>query len=137
MDKQDVIAEIYKLTGIGLDKDDPAFLLVELNRLMLDSRADEVIIRLDQSIDKLNQERANHLNELVSTSNEVLARYIGHAREIKKTLEEFKLKPQEAKPSPTVIPTKEPNNALTWMIPASLSIGLLLGAALTFIAIKL
>lgn len=136
--RNDIIAEIFKLTGIGLDKDDPAFLLVEINKLMLNSSANEVIARLDQSTDKLNLEREKHLNELVSVSNEVLARYIAHAREIKKLLDELKLRPQEQKPSPTVnITPKEPSSSLRWMIPASLVLGVLLGAALTFIALKL
>lgn len=43
MDKQKLIAEIVHRFDIKLDHDDPAFILVELNRLVLEDSAQKVI----------------------------------------------------------------------------------------------
>lgn len=48
MEKADLIAAIAAKHGIRLDADDPAFLIVDLNRLVLEDKANELVRLLEE-----------------------------------------------------------------------------------------
>ena len=47
MNKRQLIAALVEKSGIKLTEDDPAFLLVDLNLLVLESRTSEAAIQLE------------------------------------------------------------------------------------------
>jgi len=53
MDKSRLAVIVYKRTGFPLEEEDPAFVLVELNRLVLEGLLDEAAQRLAERLDSL------------------------------------------------------------------------------------
>jgi hypothetical protein len=53
MDKSRLSAVVYKRTGFPLDPDDPAFALVELNRLVLEQHIDEAATHIAERLEAL------------------------------------------------------------------------------------
>jgi hypothetical protein len=53
MDKARLSSLVYKRTGIGLDPQDPAFAIVELNRAVFEEVLDEALDRIGKQLDAL------------------------------------------------------------------------------------
>jgi len=53
MDKSRLSVVVYKRTGFPLDEEDPAFVLVELNRVVLEELIDESAGRIAERLDTL------------------------------------------------------------------------------------
>lgn len=62
MDRNKLIGLIVEKTGIKLDPDDPAFVLVELNRITLEEAAENVALNLREAASKF-EITANHSHE--------------------------------------------------------------------------
>lgn len=129
MDKRQAIAALVQKTGIKLDEDDPAFLLVELNALMLDHKMNEAAQRLAAETTKLNQVMTENVDDFVEVANEVLSKFMVRTKEIKGQLDALNIEPSPASAATVPAPTqkKEPPSMLWWLVPTVFVVGVLSG----------
>jgi hypothetical protein len=142
VNKRQLIAALVEKSGIKLTEDDPAFLLVDLNLLVLESRTSEAAKQLEVATEKFNAVTTRNVDDFVSVANEALSKFMQRTNEIKISLDNMAAKPA---PSPTVTapanaqiaPKKEPQNALLWwLLPVVFGVGVLVGVGLTFAMLK-
>lgn len=135
MDRRQAIAALVHKTGIKLDEDDPAFLLVELNALMLDHKMNEASQRLASETARLNQVMTENVDDFVAVANEALSKFMVRTNEIKELLDALNTKAATTKPATVVEPTqkKEPQSMLWWLVPTTLVVGVLLGVILALL----
>lgn len=140
MDRRRLVAAIVEKTGIKLDEDDPAFLLVELNLLLLEERTKEVARELDGAAEKFAAITTRNVDDFVSVANEALSKFVQRTRELTTAIEAASAttKALQSVPVPSPIPTVAPaaqspsawvTNALWWLLPSIFGGGALVGAA--------
>lgn len=87
MDKRKFIADIVKKTGVKLDEDDPAFLLVELNQLMLEESTSLVTEGIDEATKKLQTVITTNIDDFISVANEAISKFTVSTRELRAAVE--------------------------------------------------
>lgn len=87
MDRRKLISRIVERTGIKLDPDDPAFLLVELNHLAFEESAGEVAGRIEAAAARFDEITTRNVDNFVSVANEALSKFIQRTNEIKAALD--------------------------------------------------
>ncbi|MDM0029145.1 hypothetical protein [Variovorax saccharolyticus] len=92
MDRRKLIAQIVERTGVKLDADDPAFLLVELNHLAMEGTADEVTRRIELAASRFDEVTTRNVDNFVGVANEALAKFIHRTNEIKAVLDALEAK---------------------------------------------
>lgn len=133
LDRRQIIGALVAKNGIKLDEDDPAFLLVDLNILVLEAERGEAAKQLEAATAQFSEATTRNVDEVVSVTNEVLAQLSERVRELKSALEQ---RPQVAQqPAPVSVPQegeKEPRSGMLWWLgPVLFCIGLLVGVGLT------
>lgn len=125
MDRRQAIASLVQKTGVKLDVDDPAFLLVELNALMLDHRVSEATQNLAAETTRLNRVMTENVDDFVAVANEALSKFMTRTHQIKEQLDKLPA------PAPTVVAPAQ-SVAVTalprWVIPAAFVFGMQAGA---------
>lgn len=128
-DRRKLIAALVEKTGVKLDEKDPAFLLVELNLLMLQKAGGDVAAVLDESLVKFKKTAIASTDDLISVINETLALYKQRTQELQDAVRALQAIPP-APPAPPA-PTTPPAKAITTGI---LFAGGLLTFALGFVS---
>jgi hypothetical protein len=86
MDKRHIIAELVKRTGVKLDEADPALVLVELNRIMLEDSARDAAAQIEKAAKHFNDTATAQTDEFITLANETLSRFSARTNEIKTLL---------------------------------------------------
>ncbi len=128
MDRRQALAALVAKTGVRIDDDDPAFLLVELNALLLDSRTDEAAQRLAGHTAKLGETMTQGVDDFVAVANEALSKFMQRTNEIKTLLDSVKAAP--ANQRPVEVRKAEPPAYLWWLIPTVFCLGVVGGLLL-------
>lgn len=138
MDKQKLIAEIVQRFDVKLDHDDPAFILVELNRLVLEDSAQKVITQITQAADKLNVVTAVRIDDVIAIANETLFKFVQKTNELKATINAFQTLPEPSQPKPekVIVANQQTNQQWWWALPSVFVIGVMVGTVLAFFALK-
>lgn len=142
MNKRQLIAALVEKSGIKLTEDDPAFLLVDLNLLVLESRTSEAAKQLEAATEKFNAVTTRNVDDFVSVANEALSKFMQRTNEIKSSLDSLATKPVQA---PTVAASASPpapeksstrGTLLWWLLPLVFASGVLLGVGMAFAVLK-
>lgn len=128
MDRRQALAALVAKTGVKIDEDDPAFLLVELNALLLDSRTDEAAKRLAGHTAKLGETMTQGVDDFVAVANEALSKFMQRTNEIKTLLDLAKVAPASQKPAEAR--KVEAPAYLWWLIPSVFCLGIVGGLLL-------
>ncbi len=142
MNKRQLIAALVEKSGIKLTEDDPAFLLVDLNLLVLESRTSEAAKQLEAATEKFNAVTTRNVDDFVSVANEALSKFMQRTNEIKSSLDSLATKPVQAptvaaSASPPESPKSSPRGALLWwLLPLVFALGVLLGVGMAFAVLK-
>jgi len=96
---KEVIAELVKRTGVRLDEDDPAIVMVELNRIMLEHFASEATRSIDQVAKRFTETATTQADDFVAVANEALSKFTKKTNDIKAAL--------DALPSPSSPPSRD------------------------------
>ena len=142
MNKRQLIAALVEKSGIKLTEDDPAFLLVDLNLLVLESRTSEAAKQLEAATEKFNAVTTRNVDDFVSVANEALSKFMQRTNEIKSSLDNLATKPAQAvavaaSASPPESPKSSPRGALLWwLLPLVFALGVLLGVGMAFAVLK-
>ncbi len=142
MNKRQLIAALVEKSGIKLTEDDPAFLLVDLNLLVLESRTSEAAKQLEAATEKFNAVTTRNVDDFVSVANEALSKFMQRTNEIKSSLDSLATKPVQAptvaaSASPPESPKSSPRGALLWwLLPLVFALGVLLGVGMAFADLK-
>ena len=142
VNKRQLIAALVEKSGIKLTEDDPAFLLVDLNLLVLESRTSEAAKQLEAATEKFNAVTTRNVDDFVSVANEALSKFMQRTNEIKSSLDSLATKPVQAptvaaSASPPESPKSSPRGALLWwLLPLVFALGVLLGVGMAFAVLK-
>lgn len=142
MNKRQLIAALVEKSGIKLTEDDPAFLLVDLNLLVLESRTSEAAKQLEAATEKFNAVTTRNVDDFVSVANEALSKFMQRTNEIKSSLDNLATKPAQAvavaasasPPAPAKSSTR--TTLLWWLLPLVFASGVLLGVGMAFAVLK-
>ena len=142
MNKRQLIAALVEKSGIKLTEDDPAFLLVDLNLLVLESRTSEAAKQLEAATEKFNAVTTRNVDDFVSVANEALSKFMQRTKEIKSSLDNLATKPAQAvavaasasPPAPAKSSTR--TTLLWWLLPLVFASGVLLGVGMAFAVLK-
>lgn len=138
MDRRKLIAAIVERTGIKLDADDPAFLLVELNHLVFEESGSEVAKQISVAADKFGAITTRNVDDFVSVANEALSKFIQRTNELKIVLDAISAAPQNQsikapQNAPVIdrIDRKELRSSfIWWLAPLVFILGVLAGVVL-------
>ena len=135
MDRRKLIAAIVERTGIKLDADDPAFLLVELNHLVFEESGSEVAKQISVAADKFGAITTRNVDDFVAVANEALSKFIHRTNELKTVLEAISAAPQhkfiQAPQNAPAVDKKELQSSFFWwLIPMVFILGVLAGVVL-------
>lgn len=127
MDKRNIVSELFARTGVKLDEDDPALLLVEINQIMLDQREGNIAKPLDEIARKFHETATAQADDFVRLANETLKKFGIKTNEIKALLAS----------APGAPPAAATSGNRIWYVVvflAGLATGLALAAGVTFIS---
>ncbi len=142
MNKRQLIAALVEKSGIKLTEDDPAFLLVDLNLLVLESRTSEAAIQLEAATEKFNAVTTRNVDDFVSVANEALSKFMQRTNEIKSSLDNLAARPAPAgavaaSASPPAPTKSSPRGTLLWwLLPLAFGGGVLVGVGMAFAVLK-
>ena len=146
MDKRQLIAALVEKTGIKLGEDDPAFLLVDLNLLVLEKHTSEAAKQLTAATAEFNAVTTRSVDDFVAVANEALSKFMQRTNELKAALDGMAPAPVQAPavmaPAPAPAPAvsgpekKPPSSTLWWLLPLVFSVGLVAGVGLSFMLTK-
>ena len=142
MNKRQLIAALVEKSGIKLTEDDPAFLLVDLNLLVLESRTSEAAIQLEAATEKFNAVTTRNVDDFVSVANEALSKFMQRTNEIKILLDNLATRPAQvatvaaSAPAPAPTKTSPRGNLLWWLLPLVFGVGVSLGVGMAFAVLK-
>ena len=142
MNKRQLIAALVEKSGIKLTEDDPAFLLVDLNLLVLESRTSEAAKELEAATGKFNAVTTRSVDDFVAVANEALSKFMQRTNEIKTLLDNLAI--TQVKTVAPAAPVSAPIDAkkghhlamLWWLLPLVFGGGVLLGTGLAFAVLK-
>ena len=142
MNKRQLIAALVEKSGIKLTEDDPAFLLVDLNLLVLESRTSEATKQLEAATEKFNAVTTRNVDDFVSVANEALSKFMQRTNEIKGLLDNLATRPAQAATvaasalAPAPAKTSTRGNLLWWLLPLVFAVGVCLGVGMAFAVLK-
>ena len=130
MNKRQIIAALVEKTGIKISEDDPAFLLVELNMLMLENKTGEAAKLLEEITKQFNDVTIRNVDEFVAVANETLVRFNDKTKEIQAELSRLNAQSATA-PPPQAAPPARKIDALSFVLGAIvLAVGCVCGLLL-------
>ena len=142
MDKRQLAATLFEKTGVKLTEDDPAFLLVDLNLLVLESERGKAAKDLNQATDQFQAVTTRSIDDFVSVANEALSKFITRTNEIKTALDAVNAQgavpivaPALPQPVAPAVPAK-PRPAALWLLPVLYAAGVVSGVLLSFLLLK-
>jgi len=147
-DTRALVASVLEKTGVRLDADDPAFVLVELNRIMLENYASEVAGKIEEAAKKLNTIATAQADGFVAVANETLTKFTARSREIQAMLAELPeareergkcqntRKQKNTDPRPASPESSQAQTSATsrWPLAAAFLGGIIVGLAVSIIA---
>ncbi|MCD8459807.1 hypothetical protein LPH44_12095 (plasmid) [Xylella taiwanensis] len=142
MNKRQLIAAIVEKSGIKLTEDDPAFLLVDLNLMMLEKQTSEAAKQLEAATERFNAVTTHNVDDFVAVANEALSKFMQRTNEIKSSLDNLSTKLAQAA---TVIAapsaqeetkTSHRSELLWWLLPLIFGVGVLVGVGMAFAVMK-
>jgi hypothetical protein len=102
-EKRQIIAALVERTGVRLDEDDPAIVLVELNRLMLERSANDAAEKLTLVAKQFVDAATAQADDFVAVANEALSKFTIKTNELKQQIELV-----HVPPSPPATPAAAP-----------------------------
>lgn len=130
MDRNKLIALIVEKTGIKIDPDDPAFVLVELNRISLEEAAEKIAEDLIVAANKFDETTTQNVDTFISVANEALIKFITKTNELKILVDRLNGAPAQIKNEPSSL-------QLHWLIPVLMFFcGTFFGVLVTIFAQK-
>lgn len=140
MDRSKLIALIVEKTGVKLDPDDPAFVLVELNQISLEEAAEKISINLNIAANKFEKTTTQNVDNFVDVANEALSKFIQKTRELTSLIDTVNTSQKEVKHESFNKKNEPSSSRLSWLIPvlmfASFFAGTIFGVLLTLFAQK-
>ncbi|MCW5223631.1 hypothetical protein D5041_21360 (plasmid) [Verminephrobacter aporrectodeae subsp. tuberculatae] len=140
MNKRQLIAALVEKSGIKLTEDDPAFLLVDLNLLVLESRTSEAAKQLEAATEKFNNVTTRNVDDFVSVANETLSKFMQRTNEIKTSLDNLSLRQDKVTTAGQTRSMAEDKISRTaslwWILPVVFCSGVLVGVGITFAVLK-
>lgn len=124
MEKRQLIAALVEKTGIKLTEDDPAFLLVDLNLLVLERYVDEAAKRLGTATEKFEAVTTQNVDNFVGVANEALSKFKQSTQALISTVETIK-------PPTVTAPSSAQKGMSWWVISAVFSTGIAIGMLLS------
>lgn len=117
MDRNKLIALIVEKTGIKLDPDDPAFVLVELNRISLEEAAEKIAADLSNAANKFERTTTQNVDNFVDVANEALSKFIQKTKELTSTIDSVNIQHKEVKYVSENKKNEPSSLQLHWLIP--------------------
>jgi hypothetical protein len=140
VDRRQLIAALVQKTGVKLDEDDPAFLLVDLNLMVLESREDAAAEKLATATREFNAVTTRNVDDFVAVANEALSKFMQCTNELKSALVAMTPSPQSAPAAiaaPATAARVDPKAAviavLWWLVPLVFATGLVVGLSLSMV----
>ena len=131
MDKRQFIAALVAKTGVKIDADDPAFLLVELNLLMLENSTNIAADNLADKTQKFGEIATRSVDDFVSVANETLSKFMQRTNEIKNKLDALTPPEKTSSATPRITPSPHTNNPTNkphlWLLLFVFIVGIFLG----------
>lgn len=88
MSPHELATEIFKKTGTKILEDDPVFIIVELNRLVLENTTSEAAKQLSKVTKDFHNQALKNADDFVAIANETLSKFTKKTNEIQAALEE-------------------------------------------------
>jgi hypothetical protein len=129
MEKRRLIAALVERTGIRLDEDDPAFVLVELNSLMLENSAGDAAKKIEESAKQFTEAAITQADDFVAVANETLSKFMFRTNEIKIVLDNFQAASLVV--APEAVANQDKTSWAPWLI-MTFMIGMAVGVGLSF-----
>jgi hypothetical protein len=86
-ERRRLAAALLEKTGLKVDPDDPAFVLVELNRMVLQEESAKAAEAISEASERANAKLLATADALAAQSNEVLGRFASRTDELRSSLE--------------------------------------------------
>ena len=143
MDRTKLIALIVEKTGVKLDQNDPAFVLVELNKAILEDASEKIAANLTDAAKKFEVTTTTNVDNFVDVANEALAKFITKTKELTAAINATNSKTSTANSvtknhTQNNDPLQTQANSKIWLIPIGLFscflAGTLFGVTLTLFA---
>lgn len=103
INQQKIIAEIVKTTGVKLEVNDPALLLVAINELAFGDMTQKIDEQLSQSADKFHKVAISNLDDFIEVANEAISKFTTSTKQLRAAIDAVPLNPKTAEPSIQVI----------------------------------
>lgn len=133
-DRRKLIAALVEKTGVKLDPHDPAFLLVELNLLMLENAGSDAGAVLEKQTAAFKAAAMASTDDLISTINQTLALYKERTLELQNTVQALQALPPPAPPPvQPPAPKAQPKGLLAAGGLVLFALGALCGLAVNFL----
>jgi hypothetical protein len=87
-DRKGLAAVIFERTGLKIDQDDPVFVLVELNRVVLQQESARAAAAVTAASEAAHARMLATADAWAAQSNEVLARFAFKTEELRRAIEE-------------------------------------------------
>ena len=121
MDRRKLVAKIVEKSGVKLDADDPAFLLVELNHLAFEEMGSSIADQVSAAAEKFEATTTRNVDGFVSVANEALSKFIHRTNELKAAIDAMAVQTLPAGPAPALAaqtPTPKSNlsNSPNWPV---------------------
>lgn len=140
MERNKLIALIVEKTGVKLDPDDPAFVLVELNKISLEEAAEKIAVDLNNAANKFDRTTTQNVDNFVDVANEALSKFIQKTKELTAAIDSVKTLPREVKHDFGNKKNEPSSSRPSWLIPVLMFFcffaGTIFGVSLTLIAQK-
>jgi hypothetical protein len=82
-DYRKIIAALVEKTGIKIDENDPAFAIVVLNQIMLESSASDAAKSIETAASKFNDAATAQADDFVAVANEALSKFTTKTNELR------------------------------------------------------
>jgi hypothetical protein len=141
-DKRRIIAALVEKTGVKIDENDPAFIIVVLNQIMLENSASDAAKLIERAAEKFTDAAVTQADDFIAVANEALAKFSAKTNELKAALDDLSARqvaqsfvspvnsPRSAVPVPA--PRARNRNDAIWFVIAFIA-GAVFGVGLTLI----
>jgi hypothetical protein len=95
--KRQIAALLFEKTGIKVTEDDPAFLLVDLNLIVLESHRSQVADEINKSVETLRKTATQSIDDFVAVANEALSKFSLRTKELRASVDALNFSVPNAK----------------------------------------
>ena len=149
MDRRAIAAAVFQRSGIKITEDDPAFLLADINLLMLEQQTSKAAQELAQASVNFQAIATRNIDEFVGVANEALSRFTQKTTELRQAVEAIgsrgaarttTLTASNAAPTmdhPTPTSTASRGGMVAWwLLPVAFAAGTAVGVLTSFAVLK-